>query len=65
MSSMPFRARRHEASPGYLHDLLSFSLPLFHRDPFDRMLICQAIQHELTLLTPDPVITQYAVETDW
>ena len=27
---------------------------------FDRMLVCQAIQHELTLLTPDPLITQYA-----
>jgi hypothetical protein len=29
------------------------------------MLICQAIQHELTLLTPDPLITPYAVKTDW
>jgi PIN domain nuclease of toxin-antitoxin system len=40
-------------------------LPLFHRDPFDRVLVCQAIQHELTLLTPDPLITQYAVRTAW
>jgi PIN domain nuclease of toxin-antitoxin system len=40
-------------------------LPLFHRDPFDRILVCQAIQHELTLLTPDPLITQYAVRTAW
>lgn len=40
-------------------------LPLLHRDPFDRMLVCQAIQHELTLLTPDPLITQYPVRTDW
>jgi len=40
-------------------------LPLFHRDPFDRSLVCQAIQHELTLLTPDPLITQYAVRTAW
>lgn len=40
-------------------------LPSLHRDPFDRMLICQAIQHELTLLTPDPLITQYAVKTTW
>lgn len=44
----------------YLH-----KLPLLHRDPFDRMLICQAIQHELTLLTPDPLITQYPVRTTW
>jgi PIN domain nuclease of toxin-antitoxin system len=40
-------------------------LPLLHRDPFDRVLVCQAIQHELTLLTPDPLITQYAVRTAW
>ncbi len=40
-------------------------LPAFHKDPFDRMLICQAIQHELTILTPDPLITQYAVRTVW
>lgn len=40
-------------------------LPALHRDPFDRMLICQAIHHELTLLTPDPLITQYAVKTAW
>ena len=44
----------------YLH-----RLPALHRDPFDRMLICQAIQHELTLLTPDHLITQYAVKTAW
>ncbi len=40
-------------------------LPTLHKDPFDRMLICQAIQHELTILTPDPLITQYAVRTIW
>ena len=40
-------------------------LPLLHRDPFDRVLVCQAIQHELTLLTPDSLITQYPVRTAW
>jgi PIN domain nuclease of toxin-antitoxin system len=40
-------------------------LPLLHRDPFDRILVCQAIEHELTLLTPDPLITQYAIRTAW
>jgi PIN domain nuclease of toxin-antitoxin system len=40
-------------------------LPPLHKDPFDRMLICQAIQHELTILTPDPLITQYAIRTIW
>ena len=40
-------------------------LPALHKDPFDRMLICQAIQHELTILTPDPLITQYAIRAIW
>ena len=30
-----------------------------HRDPFDRMLICQAIKRNLTLLSSDPKIAQY------
>ncbi len=40
-------------------------LPKLHRDPFDRMLISQAIVHGLTLLTPDDQIRQYAIRTDW
>lgn len=41
------------------------TLPGLHRDPFDRMLICQAIAHGLILLTPDPVISQYPVRVLW
>lgn len=40
-------------------------LPALHRDPFDRMLICQAIEHDCVLVTPDPLITQYPVRTHW
>ncbi|MDO9225082.1 MAG: type II toxin-antitoxin system VapC family toxin [Pseudomonadota bacterium] len=40
-------------------------LPVLHNDPFDRMLICQAISQQMTLLTPDPLITQYPVLTRW
>lgn len=40
-------------------------LPHHHKDPFDRILICQAIEHSLVLLTPDPLITQYPVRTAW
>src|SRR5436305_146163 len=32
-------------------------LPVLHKDPFDRMLICQAIADGLVLLTPDPLVT--------
>lgn len=30
-----------------------------HRDPFDRMLICQAIEHDLQVVTVDPVFKRY------
>lgn len=40
-------------------------MPDIHRDPFDRMLICQAIANQMTILTPDPLITQYPVLTRW
>ncbi len=40
-------------------------LPTPHKDPFDRMLVCQAIEHSLTILTPDPLITQYPVRHLW
>ena len=41
------------------------SLPPLHRDPFDRMLISQAIAHGLAIVTPDPSITQYPVRVVW
>lgn len=40
-------------------------LPLLHKDPFDRMLICQAIVHGLVIMTPDELILQYPVRTFW
>jgi PIN domain nuclease of toxin-antitoxin system len=40
-------------------------LPKLHRDPFDRLLVGQAIVHGLTIVTPDQLITQYAVRTLW
>lgn len=41
-------------------------LPFIHRDPFDRIIISQAISNNLTLLTKDHIIPQYAeVKTSW
>ena len=37
------------------------SLPLLHRDPFDRMLICQALAHGLVLVIVDEVIAGYSI----
>lgn len=40
-------------------------IPDTHRDPFDRMLVCQAIANQMVILTPDPLIGQYPVLTRW
>lgn len=45
--------------------VLEPTLPKLHKDPFDRMLICQSMVKGLTILTPDPAIRQYPVPTDW
>ncbi len=41
------------------------NLPPLHKDPFDRLLICQAIEHGLGIVTPDEAIRQYPVKTLW
>jgi len=40
-------------------------LPNLHKDPFDRILICQAIVAGLIILTPDELITQYPLRSVW
>ena len=37
------------------------TLPSLHRDPFDRMLICQALEHQMIIATVDSAIRDYAV----
>ena len=40
-------------------------LPNLHGDPFDRMLACQAIEHEMTIVTPDALLRAYPIRTIW
>jgi PIN domain nuclease of toxin-antitoxin system len=40
-------------------------LPRLHDEPFDRMLVSQAIVHGLTIVTSDPLVTQYPARTMW
>jgi len=40
-------------------------LPGHHKDPFDRMLVAQALAEKLTILTIDPLIAQYSAKTLW
>ena len=41
------------------HAVMVDSIPLIHKDPFDRILIAQALVEGITLLTADPVIAKY------
>ncbi len=41
------------------------TLPDIHRDPFDRLLIAQAQEEDMTIVTRDRLIAQYPVQTVW
>lgn len=41
------------------------SLPLHHRDPFDRLLIAQALTEGVPIVTRDPAFGAYPVSTIW
>lgn len=41
------------------------ALPLHHRDPFDRILVVQAMTEGLTLVSKDPLMGRYDVEVVW
>lgn len=47
------------------HVLAVARLPLLHRDPFDRLLVCQAQIENLPILTGDGALAQYGVEVIW
>lgn len=45
------------------HAKLAGSLPDIHKDPFDRMLVAQAMLEKLTLITRDRMISEYKIKT--
>ncbi|WP_013334774.1 type II toxin-antitoxin system VapC family toxin [Gloeothece verrucosa] len=45
------------------HGILAGSLPPYHNDPFDRMLIAQAMSENLSIITRDSQFAQYKVST--
>lgn len=47
------------------HVLRLDALPYLHRDPFDRILIAQALVEDLTIITADSRIAQYPVPVIW
>ena len=65
---IPDIRRRHAIEPLLLDEDASLhlaKLPDLHKDPFDRMLVCQAMVEGMTILTPDLDIRRYPVRTLW
>ncbi len=47
------------------HALRAGHLPLYHKDPFDRMLIAQAQTHNFAIVSADSMFDRYAVSRVW
>ena len=47
------------------HSLRVYDLPLHHSDPFDRMIIAQAIVEQMVVLTSDRVFEKYPIDVVW
>ena len=47
------------------HALRAGSLPLIHRDPWDRLLVAQAQLESMPIITADPAIGEYDVDVIW
>jgi PIN domain nuclease of toxin-antitoxin system len=65
---VPDRLRRHgfELLPIELtHAIRAGTLPRHHGDPFDRMLVAQGQVEGVAIVTADPAIGRYDVETIW
>jgi PIN domain nuclease of toxin-antitoxin system len=50
---------------GLEHTLLVATLPLHHRDPFDRMLVAQSMVEGVPLISSDATLDQYPIERLW
>lgn len=50
---------------GLRHSLFDAELPVFHNDPFDRLLVAQAVLEDMTLVTDDRAVTSYPVKSLW
>lgn len=63
MSEAATRAGFAELPVTWAHGDAAAALPRLHGDPFDRMLVAQAVVEELVLVTSDPLVQQYDVAT--
>jgi PIN domain nuclease of toxin-antitoxin system len=49
----------------HLHAVKVYDLPLHHNDPFDRLIIAQAISEEMAVVTADSEFRKYPVKMLW
>jgi PIN domain nuclease of toxin-antitoxin system len=49
----------------HVHAVKVYDLPLHHPDPFDRIIIAQAVVEEMTVLTSDRVFEKYPIDVVW
>jgi PIN domain nuclease of toxin-antitoxin system len=47
------------------HALKVRALPDLHRDPFDRMLVAQAMSEDMPLVSGDPQVARYPIQVLW
>ncbi len=63
LTSMMTKAGLAELPVRWDHARRVARLPDHHRDPFDRVLVAQAIEERLVIVTRDPLVRRYAVPT--
>ena len=65
---IPEQVRANSFSPlaiGFRHIAGCAALPWHHRDPFDRLLVAQALEENLRVVSRDAVFEQYGLERIW
>ena len=50
---------------GFQAAISALMLPLIHRDPFDRILIAEAIKEKMVILTKDKAFREYGIKSVW
>ncbi len=63
-AEIPARGLR-ELPLRYIHGERMASLPFHHNDPFDRMLVAQALEEKLTIISHDRKMEPYGVKVLW
>lgn len=48
-----------------VHTNAVITLPFFHKDPFDRLLVAQAITEKVPIISADAVLDQYGIQRLW